>query len=298
LIIHLTRGDWTLPTKLAMPFFQATSTKLPLNREVATSYSSAGPYFFSSYQPNVVTELRRNPHYVGKRPRHLQGVDVRSNQNQETALDQVLANQLDEAAVPVAEAPDLAERFGLNKTRFWAKPTSCLRMLFFDNRRPLFRNNVALRRAVSWAVDRRAYLGGAPLYAGVPWTHILPPGFPGSVTAKKLQPYSRAPQLRKARRLAAGHFRSRKITVGYRLSFQAQAQIVRRDLIRLGFKSGDITLRPSAALRTVRSARRTSTWTSPSPPGGVPTSPIPLRCSTGLAMAAPNSSASSRRLSA
>lgn len=116
-------------------------------------------------------------------------------------------------------------------------------MLVFNNDRPLFKNNVALRRALNWAVDRRAYAATAPPHTAFPWTHLLPPGFPGSITAKRLQPYSGAPQLRKARRLAAGHFRSGKIRVGYRASMPAPAQIVRRDLIRLGFKSGDVTLK-------------------------------------------------------
>ena len=39
-------------SKITMPFFQATSTKLPLTKEVvnvdvATTYPSAGPYYMS-----------------------------------------------------------------------------------------------------------------------------------------------------------------------------------------------------------------------------------------------------------
>ena len=48
LVIRLTRRDPTLLTKLAMPFFQATSLRLPLTREVvAGGYPSAGPYAFT-----------------------------------------------------------------------------------------------------------------------------------------------------------------------------------------------------------------------------------------------------------
>ena len=43
LTIRLTGPDPSLLTKLAMPFFQATSTKLPLKTEVTTGYPSAGP---------------------------------------------------------------------------------------------------------------------------------------------------------------------------------------------------------------------------------------------------------------
>jgi hypothetical protein len=60
-----------------MPFFQATSTKVPLSREVVGGYPSAGPYFFARHRPDALSELRRNRYHGGKRPRHLQGVKVR-----------------------------------------------------------------------------------------------------------------------------------------------------------------------------------------------------------------------------
>jgi ABC-type oligopeptide transport system substrate-binding subunit len=81
-------------------------------------------------------------------------------------------------------------------------------MLVFNNDRLLFKNNAALRRALNWAVDRRAHAAAAPPYTAFPWTHLLPPGFPGSITAERLQPYAAAPNLRQARRLAAGHLRN------------------------------------------------------------------------------------------
>src|SRR6187551_2137394 len=46
LVIRLSKPDASLLTKLAMPFFQATSLKLPLKKEVTTGYPSAGPYYF------------------------------------------------------------------------------------------------------------------------------------------------------------------------------------------------------------------------------------------------------------
>jgi ABC-type oligopeptide transport system substrate-binding subunit len=43
LVIRLTRPDPSFLLKLTMPFFQATSTTLPLTREVLGAYPSAGP---------------------------------------------------------------------------------------------------------------------------------------------------------------------------------------------------------------------------------------------------------------
>ncbi len=73
LIINLTRSDGTFLSKITMPFFQATSTKLPLGREIVTVDSitdipSAGPYALARNDPDVLTSLRRNPYWT-TRPR-------------------------------------------------------------------------------------------------------------------------------------------------------------------------------------------------------------------------------------
>jgi ABC-type transport system substrate-binding protein len=249
LVIRLTRPDATLLTRLAMPFFQATSTKLPLRKDVETPYPSAGPYAFTHNQANVLTSLRRNPYWkrgAGRlRPRKVVGLDVRWNLNEQAAFEQVKANQLDEGPVPTDEAQAIANRYGVNRTRFWVRPFPCVGWLALNRDRPLFKNNAALRQAINWAVDRQAYAAAAGPYVASPWTHLLPPDFPGSITTPKLQPYSATPRLATARKLARGHFRNGKIKIGFRTSSSAsvaQAQLVRRDLIRLGFKPARITL--------------------------------------------------------
>ena len=246
LVIRLTRRDPTLLTKLAMPFFQATSLRLPLTKEVVGGYPSAGPYAFTRNTPDVFTELRRNPYYHGLRPRNLKGVEVWWNLDPQGGFRQVEAGSLDEGPLPESEIRTVARRFGVNKSRFWVEPNSCVGYLALNSRRPLFRNNVALRQAINWMIDRRALLAPLPLYSGTPWTHLLPPSVPGSITAKKLQPYRGAPNVRKARRLAAGHLRAGIVNVGYRLTGTAglaQAQVVRRALLKLGVKAERIKLK-------------------------------------------------------
>ena len=73
LIINLTKPDGTFLSKITMPFFQATSTKLPLDREIVnvdsiTDIPSAGPYALARNDPDVLTSLRRNPYWTA-RPR-------------------------------------------------------------------------------------------------------------------------------------------------------------------------------------------------------------------------------------
>jgi oligopeptide transport system substrate-binding protein len=105
----------------------------------------------------------------------------------------------------------------------------------------LFKNNLPLRRAINYAIDRRAYIGVAGPYAGSPWTHIFNPGVPGW---RDVRLYRH--NLAKARQLAAGHLRDGKITVYYWGSGTVnpeQAAIVRQELIDIGFKPEDITMK-------------------------------------------------------
>ena len=140
-----------------------------------------------------------------------------------------------------------SSRCATNKSRFWAKPVNCIGWLLFNNTHGLFKNNIPMRKAVNWALDRKAYAAQAGPYAGSPWTHLLPPGSPGSIGTKRLQPYSPGPNIAKARKLAKGHFKDGKVIVAYRSTgtiYPAQAQVVRHGLIRLGFKPENITMKP------------------------------------------------------
>jgi peptide/nickel transport system substrate-binding protein len=238
LVIRLTRSDPSLLKTLAMPFFQATSTELPLKTEVTTGYPSAGPYYFAANQVNTLTSLRKNRHWGGHRPQHLDGVDVHWNQTEN------VEPPFDLTTPPAADIPKLIERFGINRTRFWRMPVNCLGFIPFNNSNGIFAGNAQLRKAVNWALDRTEYFGGS--YTVTPWTHLLTPLTPGAVTAKKKQPYGRRANMAKARKLAAGHLRDGRITVAYRSSGTVkpqQAQIVRKALIQLGFDPAKIVMK-------------------------------------------------------
>ena len=244
LVIRLAKPDQAFIAKLTMPFLQATSLSLPLTREVVGAYPSAGPYYFAANEVNTLTAIRPNPFYRGGRPHNLRGLDVQWNLNEEDAFHQVEADQLDEGPVPEAEAKGVVDRYGVNKTRFWSKPTNCIGLLAVNSLQPPFRR-LAMRKALNWAVDRTAYARLAGVALATPWTHILPPSFPGSITMKRLQPYSVHANLAKARKLA-GDLSGQKITVGYRSSGTigpAQAELVRQSLVRLGFTPENITMK-------------------------------------------------------
>jgi peptide/nickel transport system substrate-binding protein len=254
LVIRLTKPDGTFLSKLTMPFFQATSRTLPLSREVESAYPSAGPYVFAKHVPDSLTKLRRNRYYHGSRPRHLAGVDVSWNVRWDLPFGGCVEypaapicklDEFDDEALLGAEIEGIVRRYGVNKTRFWSKPMPCVGWLLFNNTRGVFRQNAPLRRAVSWALDRADQLALSRLYAGSPWTHLLPPGFPGSIGTKRLQPYSARSNIARAKKLAKGHFRGGKvvIAVGSGRTALRSADLVRRDLIRMGFRPADITFK-------------------------------------------------------
>jgi peptide/nickel transport system substrate-binding protein len=249
LVIRLTKGDGTFMSKITMPFFQATSNKLPLNKEVVSvsgnNLPSAGPYYMARNQPDQFTQLKQNKYWHKgpgrQRPRNLSELQVQWNLNEQTAFNQTKANQIDEGPLPAAEVQGVAKQYGVNKTRFWSQPQNCTGYLPMNMSRSLFSGNTGLRKAINYAITRGAYVAQAGPYAGRSWTHIFNPGVPGW---KNVQIYKR--NLATAKKLAKGHFKNGKITVGYRSSGTinpAQAQIVRQDLVNLGFKSGDITMK-------------------------------------------------------
>jgi oligopeptide transport system substrate-binding protein len=252
LIINLERPDGTFMSKITMPFFQAASTKLPLNREVVNvdafgDLPSAGPYAISRNDVNDVTSLRRNPYWHPgpgrQRPRNLEGLDLLWNLNEETSYNQVLASQLDEGPLPAAHVQETADRFGVNRTRFWTEPVNCTGYLPMNMSRPLFRGNAALRRAVNYVISRRAYVDQAGPYAGQPWTRLFNPGVPGWTNANA---YPLERDVPKARAMAAGHFRDGHVTISYLASGITnpnQALIVRQDLIDLGFDPDNIEMK-------------------------------------------------------
>ena len=254
-IINLTKADGTFMSKITMPFFQATSRKLPLTDEIVAvrstnDYPSAGPYTYTRNDVNTLTSIRQNKYWKpgpagsGKnRPRNLTGVDIQWNLNEQTAFNQTKNNELDEGPLPAAEVQGVASQYGVNKSRFWTKSSNCTGYLPMNVANNLFKGNLPLRKAMNWVVNRRAYVAQAGPYAGNPWTHLYNPGVPGW---KNVNPYPVQPNVATAKRLA-GNLSGRNITVYYRsgsTANEAQAQIVKQDLRNLGFAENNINMKP------------------------------------------------------
>jgi ABC-type oligopeptide transport system substrate-binding subunit len=239
------RADPNLITIMAMPFFQATSTKLPLTSEVINvnkvgDLPTAGPYTWSYNNPNHQANIVRNPHYGGKRQHHIAGAEFDMRLNVNTCYNETKANQLDIGCVPPAEIPNVVQTYGLSRTKpvktgqFWVTSATCTFYQAMNMAKPLFSpSHLKARQAVNYAVDRKDYIAQRGLYGGIPWTHILPPGMAGSV---RTQPYPLRRNLAKAKSLGAG--RGQHLIYFYQSAGSVgpkQYQVALRDLSDLGY---------------------------------------------------------------
>ena len=91
--------------------------------------------------PQSVLEARPRPHRASEPGR----VDLQWNLNEQAAFELVKANQLDEGPIPAAEVQNVANAYGVNRSRFWVEPLDCIGEIAFNNSRGLFRNNAAMR---------------------------------------------------------------------------------------------------------------------------------------------------------
>jgi ABC-type transport system substrate-binding protein len=129
---------------------------------------------------------------------------------------------------------ELERRYGINKSRLFVLPALETHMFVLNTSRPLFRKNSALRRAVEFAVDRRALVANEfNRFVEAPTDHYLPPTMPGF---RKTRIYPFHSDLRRARALARGHTRSGRAIL-YTCAdvvCVAPAQVVKQNLAEIG----------------------------------------------------------------
>ncbi len=213
LVIRLKRPLGDLPARTSMPFFCAVPPNLPADPEGRGSFPGSGPYYVSEYRPGQRVTIRRNRYYRGTRPHHVKGFSADlTGSSPEDVLDRIEDGRADWGIIPppLYFAPErgLVRKYGINRRQFFVRPGFTLRAFMLNTSRPLFRGNIALRKAVNYAVDRRSFssMPGARLT-----DQVVPPQLPGFRDAK-IYPLH-GPDLRKARALARGHLRSGKATL-------------------------------------------------------------------------------------
>lgn len=215
---------------------------VPIDPEgVKAPVPSAGPYYAAQYDPGRRVVLERNRFYRGGRPHHVDRFVVDLTADAATILERVDRGELDYGWIPnqdyVGRAQEFRRKYGVNEGRFHVVPANNLRMFVLNTERPLFRNNLKLRQAVNFAVDRQAVQrerGGT--LAGYLTDQYLPPRLPGFEN-ERIYPL-KTPDLARARALARGATRSGKaiLYIPAVPVAVAQGEVLKRSLARIGLE--------------------------------------------------------------
>ena len=222
-------------------------------------FPAAGPYYVAEYRAGQRVVIRRNRFYRGARPHHVDGfvVDLGRPRPGGRRPDRARRGRLGLGAADLllrtgsavggevrAEQIAVLRQAGARPS---ASPSTPRGRCFADNPR--------LRRAVNFAVDRRALGAARGRAVRAPDRPVPAAGIPGFQDAR-IYPFT--PDLRKARALARGHTRNGKVVL-YTQDVPihlARAQIVAQNLAKIGLDVEVKGIAPNAYFGRTRSPRR------------------------------------------
>jgi ABC-type oligopeptide transport system substrate-binding subunit len=236
LVVTLKKAAPDFLARMAMPFFSAIPTNLAHDPNGVETPASAGPYYVASRTANKSIIVKKNPYYKGKRPHNVNQFVYTVGNSLEAIRLRVEQGESDYAAdgIPPSAYAEVAGKYGVNKGRFFVKPILAVNYLAMNMSRPIFQNNVNLRRAINYAIDRKAMLSQSGFLAGKRTDQILPPGLAGFRDAS-LYPI-KGPDLATAKKYANGHTKDGKVVV-YTCnsgSCPLRAQILQFNLQQIG----------------------------------------------------------------
>jgi YVTN family beta-propeller protein len=217
--IHLLQPDPSFLYKLAAPFLVVpTPPGVPLTKPVSSPMPGTGPYMITSYARGKDVVLSRNPlfhpwSYAAQPPGYPDEIRWHFESSSQVQINDVLAGKADFVGVGGADETVMTNLKRNYPQQFHVRPSFTLDYAYFNTLEPPF-NNVEVRRAVSYAVDRRKLvdLNGGKLQA-TETCQILPPGFP---TYQPYCPYTDkmyVPNLARAQQLV-DHSGTKGMTVG------------------------------------------------------------------------------------
>jgi ABC-type transport system substrate-binding protein len=242
LTFHLTSPNATFVSILSMQWFTAVPANMPYSSTGLNTYPAAGPYYIASRNPGRSLVLKRNPYYKGNRPANPDQIVFTPNVNRDQSLLQVKAGQadMDIEGLPATATAQLGQQYGVNKGRFYVGSTSCVNYMGMNTARAPF-NNVALRKAVNYAIDRPAQVRLLGAYAGKRTSQLLVPGIPG------YKPYNAYPlagaDVAKAKQIGgAAIAASPTLNIIHTTSTAStnRAQVAEFNLKQVGFKVNDL----------------------------------------------------------
>jgi peptide/nickel transport system substrate-binding protein len=241
LTVQLSRLAPDFLNRVAMTFFCAVPADLPIQTNGVKLPPTAGPYKYVSRTPGRFIVLEKNPYYQGPRPHHVDRIEVTVKTNPAGSVLQIEKGERDWdlVGVPASAAHRLGKKYGVNRAggQFHVNASLAVNYLAMNTRRPPF-DDVNVRKAVNYAIDRTEINLQAGAYAGRPTDQVLPPNMPGYRAATI---YPVKPNLAKAKQLAGGLTAKATLYFPTDPAIQNQAVVIQQNLKPIGL---DVTLKP------------------------------------------------------
>lgn len=196
-----------------------------------------GPFKLAQWQPKSAIKLVRNDDYYGSQA-HLDGIEFRIIADETTTLNEFRAANLDLIdRIPPGQKGLVEKEFaGQTATgTIWG-----MEFYGFNMAKPPFNNNVKLRQALNYAIDREGIIKAVLEGAGIPAGTALPPEVPEHDNS--LKGYSYDPDKAAALFVEAGYPGGQglpevEITYNNRETNQKIAEAVQAQWLQIGFKT-------------------------------------------------------------
>jgi peptide/nickel transport system substrate-binding protein len=209
--IELKTPSGDLAARLALPFACPVPLGFPVDLSGVDLMVGSGPYYVARNVPDKLLVLARNRYYRGARPHHPDRIVVSVGGDLDDNIRAVESGAADVLGIEIPRDVRivLARRYGVDKRQFFRVSGTFTEALVLNTARPLFRDNVPLRKAVNLAIDRSEMVRSAGISVwGTPTDQIVPSRIAGW-RDYHIYPLDGS-ALARARTLAAGHLRDGK----------------------------------------------------------------------------------------
>jgi len=236
--ITLTKPSGDLLMRLALPYACPVPLGFPIDPAGVDLSVGSGPYYVAQYVPGTSVEISQNQYYKGTRLPRVAGLTLTIGGNLNSDISAVENGQADVlwVTLPAQLIPGLAQRYGVNRSQLFRISGNETVTLVLNTSSPLFNENVALRQAVNFAIDRTALVQqttGGSIY-NTPTDQIMPSWVPGW---RNYQLYPLAgPDLTRARQLASGNLRTGTAVLWAIPTYARMAQAIANELNAIGLQ--------------------------------------------------------------
>jgi peptide/nickel transport system substrate-binding protein len=174
-------GDFT--ARLTMPFFCPILPGTPIDPRGIDNPPGSGPYYVAERIPNRRIVLRRNRFYRGGRAANVDQIVWTIGESQEACRLATEQDRIDlcvlNRGLPEAAWRRIAQQHGINRPggRFFVNPSLQTWYFAFNHDRRAFRGRgqIALKKAINYAIDRPALARAFGYLAGRRTDQMLPP---------------------------------------------------------------------------------------------------------------------------